>query len=441
MPSQHAEYAPSSYERWNIHSCSASIEEAPRHPPRPGSSDAEAGTEVHDAVERVFQAATRIFKDGDCQPKKIDAALAQVTDIACTEFDRCVENGMTRRLASVGLGYCEALAEITAKRRAEHSLAVLKVEQRVYIRGHETRVWGTADGQVWTPALSHIDIVDLKTGAGIFIPADYGQLKVYALGSASSYYKEYGVWPLTVTVHVYQPLLNEGHELNEWGCREHTWTIDDLMDLQNDIDDVWEARKKGELRFRPSPKACRFCDALPFCKAAQMAIRDPVEAGIMEFDPKRINHDKLGPTIAELLPRAQLAQQWADSVIAASNSYARIGLKIPGYKLVQGRKARNWNDEKKVQAWLKQHGVDPYNEPKLRSPAQAEEHLTKDLGEKLNELFVDVSYSDPKLVPDDEKSAKKSEVKVGARFKAAQLSADLNRMKGVATDAIKQSNT
>ena len=91
-----------------------------------------------------------------------------------------------------------------------------------------------------------------------------------------------------------------------------------------------------------------------------------------------LNADKL----AEYLPMAEEVEAWAKAVKKLAHEQLELGTSIKGYKLVNKRASRVWNDakavEEKVRKAKKIKLADGFNSV-LKSPAQLEK-VCKDLG-------------------------------------------------------------
>ena len=114
--------------------------------------------------------------------------------------------------------------------------------------------------------------------------------------------------------------------------------------------------------------------------------------------------------IAELLPKLDLIETWCGSVRTFALQMLEQGVEIPGFKVVEGRKAaRKWGSEEQAQAMLESFRLrqDEMYSMKLITPTKAEELLAKShpvRWEKLKDL-VQQEAGRPLVVPASDKRA------------------------------------
>ena len=78
-----------------------------------------------------------------------------------------------------------------------------------------------------------------------------------------------------------------------------------------------------------------------------------------------------------MLRDAEFIGNWVKAVQAFAHAEAIAGRMPPGFKLVPKRANRKWKNEAEATSMLKALAVDPYQEPKLKSPAQVESAVGK----------------------------------------------------------------
>lgn len=183
-----------------------------------------------------------------------------------------------------------------------------------------------------------IHIIDLKFGQGVPVSAyQNSQLRLYAMGTLN-------LFPNAeqIKMTIYQPRLlsTDSEELTKQELLD--WSFKYVMPRA-------EKAIKGEGVFTPSEKACRFCKLRGKCKA-----RADMQLGLAqkEFAIEAVENNKvqnLSPDkIAEILEIAPLFIDWFKDVQSYALGQLMQGVKIPGFKLVEGRSNRIITDEQKV---------------------------------------------------------------------------------------------
>ena len=113
------------------------------------------------------------------------------------------------------------------------------------------------------------------------------------------------------------------------------------------------------VNFNPGVKQCRWCKALPFCKAAKAkidaamrseftAIADDVT--VLVDTPNLVPGKDVvadhGSILGQAMGEVEFVEHWCKAVRAETFNALRAGVIVPGQKLVQGKQGnRNWNDE------------------------------------------------------------------------------------------------
>jgi len=135
---------------------------------------------------------------------------------------------------------------------------------------------------------------------------------------------------------------------------------------------------------------CRWCPARVIC---------PIKTAALETLRKRM-------AAADTLPAILDAAQDARDIIAAAEELALDllgrGIDVPGYKLVRGRGARKWVDEQDAVDFLNGNQVNPWQERKVVSPAQAEKRLGK--RRPLRDGLAETTPGALKVAPESDKA-------------------------------------
>lgn len=306
-PETHAMLSASSSERWL--NCPPSAMLASQYP-RTTSPYAEAGTLAHAIAElkarkhfieptgaRSFSARLRKLKANEHYDPGMDAA----TDM-----------------------YLDTLKELAMGYDAPPFVAL---EQRVDFSDFVPGGYGTADcimigGDTLT-------VVDYKNGAGVPVSAEHNsQLMLYAWGAYCSYCAIYLDCIKRVALVIVQP--------NAGGVKRWELTMDALIGwLDKKVYPTAKLAAVGEGDFNPGGW-CRFCPAKSECRtrAEAMLALEPEAAK----PPALLTQEELGSVLA----RAQHLEAWAKDLKDLAFSRAMHGQSVPGFKLVEGRKSREW---------------------------------------------------------------------------------------------------
>lgn len=204
--------------------------------------------------------------------------------------------------------------------------------------------FGTADTVLVSQSKHTIHVIDLKFGQGIPVTSkDNPQLMLYAVGVLNDYdEKNYN----DIYITICQPRL--------YNIDTTKMSSKDLIDWAYEyVQPIAQKAIKGEGKLAPSESACRFCKLKGKCKARANMQLDIAQ---QEFDIKNIEANKvqnMSPErIGNILDVAQIFVDWFKDVQAYAMGQLLRGVKIPGYKLVEGRSVRIITDAEKVKEIL-----------------------------------------------------------------------------------------
>tara|TARA_R110000868_G_scaffold19939_2_gene85015 strand:- start:24 stop:1220 length:1197 start_codon:yes stop_codon:yes gene_type:complete len=278
----------------------------------------------------------------------------------------------------------------------------LLVERKVPI-GHltgEGGATGTADTVIIKASERNLTVVDLKYGMGVQVDASENpQLQMYALGA----YEAYGVLADfdTVSMYIHMPRLNyvgEYHisvaELLAFGedVKLAAYHVGDAQDTDLTTEPPSEYLRPGE-------KQCRFCKAKATCPALLAEVSGIVggepatAADFAQFLPIDAGEGVGDNYLSVAMDKVGLVEDWCKAVRAETERRLLQGMKVPGYKLVEGKQGnRAWVHADKAEEALKAMRLkqDEMYDKKLISPTAAEKLLkTKpDKWQKLEELIT-----------------------------------------------------
>ena len=229
------------------------------------------------------------------------------------------------------------------------------VELKLDLSRYAPESFGTGDCIVLGGDTLHV--IDFKYGKGVVVsPENNPQLMLYGLGALDAYGMFYT--PSCVILTIFQPRA-EGDTVKEWKT-----TRDDLVNWG-----VFAVRPAARLafdgkgEFKPGDH-CRFCRAKAQCRArAKMntAIEDfkgintPSKAESGKFPmPPLLTDAEVGEVLKKMVDVKKYAADLEDYALSA----VLAGKEISGWKAVEGRSRRGFDDINKTFNDLKAAGLD-----------------------------------------------------------------------------------
>lgn len=235
-----------------------------------------------------------------------------------------------------------------------------------------TLLFGTPDLLLGVTKEDVLEVVDLKTGAGILVdPEENDQLLTYA-------YLALLCLPLykytNVRLTIVQP-PDEGNEVKTW-----------LTSAKR----VWEHGRKVEAAIAEALAGgaelvpgewCRFCKAKPTCPRLRGEVVEALGGAL----PSTMTVASL----AQWLDRAERMEGFIKNVREVGHSLAEAGVVVPGWTLKPKRATRQWDDEDAVLEIARRRKIKIYQD-KMLSPAMAEK-AHPNLPQELRDRIVAVS--------------------------------------------------
>lgn len=134
---------------------------------------------------------------------------------------------------------------------------------------------------------------------------------------------------------------------------------------------------------------CRWCKAAPVCSAKyeQASIALATDVSEAFIDPVEFG---------QLLHMADEVESWAKTVRSTAFNELKRGRQVDGYKLVEKRRTRSWQNEQVAAERLRDLGINDVYERKLVSPSQAEKSV-KAAGGKPGDLSDIIEARSPGL--------------------------------------------
>lgn len=346
----HAKLSPSASARWMI--CPGSVHLEPDTKGEQSSVYAEKGTAMHEVAEQ-------------CLTKN----LAPSSFIGKTINGHIVTQDMVD-IVQVYTNYVQAIAGDKF------------YEEKVTLAEVINDCWGTADAVIIHS--TRLMVIDLKTGAGVAVEATGNtQLLCYALGAYLKYRLVYDIETITMTI--VQPPKNN---IDSW-----TITIQELLAFAEELKRAYAAIQNEPNKFVASDKACKWCRAVSKCPEMKRLAN---EAAAVDF--ANIGQDGL----EYWLDRLEQLKAFVEAVESNAKEQLLQGGLIKGWKVVEGRKSREWIDQSVAEKWFKSQGYDSiYTKPTLLSPAQMEKALK---GEAVDMTpLIKISHGSPTIAKESDK--------------------------------------
>lgn len=285
--------------------------------------------------------------------------------------------------------YAAFVVERFAQAQSRTKDAVLMLEHPLNLTDYIPEGFGTGDTVIIADHI--LEIIDLKYGKGVMVYCENNkQMMLYALGALRD--ADYLFDIDTVLMTIYQPRLNNisSFEMSVKDLRE--WAEKELVPRA-------ALAFAGEGDFVPGDH-CRFCRARHKCKALA---EENLKLAKYDFQHPDVLDDM---DISDILKRADAFTSWLSSIQSYALSEAiENGKKWDGFKLVEGRSNRCYQDETLVADKLLNHG---YTEntiftKKLLGITAMEKAITKkEFSDLLSDLIVKPAGK-PTLVPTSDK--------------------------------------
>lgn len=245
---------------------------------------------------------------------------------------------------------------------------------------------GTTDCAIVSPSGEELEIIDAKFGSQFVDPVENTQMLIYAMAAIRKL-ALLGYAFKRARLTICQPACDN---TNSWLVSAAT-----LKRKAAEVVDLVGRVMDGEAVFEASDSNCHWCKGAHACPALneakhQTAVRDFTEnppakpskklAAAAEAASKPWDELTLGDKL-RLVP---VVEHWIKSVEAEARAAGLEGNPPDGFKVVEGRKGnRDWSDQRGAVDFLARAGLaeaDLFTEPKMISPAQAEEKLKEKHG-------------------------------------------------------------
>ncbi|WP_085832883.1 DUF2800 domain-containing protein [Clostridium merdae] len=249
---------------------------------------------------------------------------------------------------------------------------------------------------------SELHIIDFKFGKGVPVSAENNpQMMLYALGALELYGALYDIHDIVLTI--FQPRA-DGDTVKEWSISRN-----DLVDWGVfTVRPLAEKAFAGEGEFRGGDW-CRFCRAKNTCRARAdqyTALEDfgapnsKTKTGKLPVPPLLSDAE-----VGGVLEKAIALEKWVADLKDYAITSCLAGKEIPGWKAVEGRKTRVWDDPDAAFADITTAGIEEamLYERKPLTLAGIEKMLGKARFTEVAGAHVTVSSGKPALAPVSDK--------------------------------------
>lgn len=212
-----------------------------------------------------------------------------------------------------------------------------------------------------------LSIFDYKHGKGVPVSAENNpQMRLYALGALRQYGMFYKID--TVSMSIIQPRITEDVSSEEISA-------EDLLKWGEQLKPIAQKAFTGEgAEFKEGPW-CRFCKGKAVCRArsenmtaledfmnmpvlGKMTDEEKMQRTSAEIVGFPVSHVLTDKEVGDLLQRGARLAQWYEDLKTYAQDAILAGKEIPGWKVVEGRATRAWDDPEKALELFKQAGFD-----------------------------------------------------------------------------------
>ena len=274
--------------------------------------------------------------------------------------------------------------------------AVLTPETQVDFSEYVPEGFGTSDAIIIDDG--KMTIIDFKYGKGVEVSAvDNPQLRLYSLGALHTFSMIYDI--NTIDMCIYQPRIGN--------ISEDSITVDELLEWgENTVKPAAALAFKG-VGQRLAGDHCKFCKIQSECPAMYAYSMSVVSDYFDIEEPETWDKEKLRPEdYASILSKVKAVKAWLGAIEDYCIEHVLSGeLKVPGYKIVEGRSIRKFTDVDKAIAEIVATGYDEstlYERVPL-SLSKMEKMVGKAQFNKLAASFIEKPKGKPTIVVETDK--------------------------------------
>ena len=343
-----------------VMNCPGSVALVQKMPPKPSSKYADEGTLLHNVIAEI------VMSD-----KHPESWLGTTYNDQVLTLD-LIDDKLLPALA--------ALDQIDPNKEME-----IAAETRVGFGDLLPGVFGSTDliGRIGNRAI----VLDWKFGDGVAVDVEENpQLMFYA---AAAMRTEESKWAFEGATEI-EMVIVQPPAVKRW-----VTTPARIAQFEKDLVKAVKLAQQPDAELKVGDH-CRWCAAKPVCPQMTGAVDRALKTQVESIDVQ---------TLGAYLANADLLEDWIKDLRALAHQILDSGAPVPGYKLVAKRGTRQWVDETKAAKALHDAGVEPYKEPEVISPAQAEKELKKRKLTLPDDLVVSVSSGTTLASADDPRPA------------------------------------
>ena len=273
----------------------------------------------------------------------------------------------------------------------EHGIEVVHTET---LFTHSDLIGGSADTIAWSKERNLFMVGDLKTGSGHLVDAeDSDQLLFYAWLAVSHFAKDFTFDGNTrILLYILQPVDRKAVPLDVWEVN-----VGDLIAFGKAFKLAVRVAESG-LADPVAGDWCQYCPAAAVCPAKVALVN---EGSRLMTDTGNIEALARGMAIVGQV------EEWCRDVRKLAHEQLEAGADVPGWKLVNKRATRVWNDAEAINDIFhraKSLKMEDYMDMKLKTPPAMEKVCkAKKLDFKKYAEHVSSVSSGTTLAPADDK--------------------------------------
>lgn len=348
-------------------------------------------------LEMLFKPTTSSYAEEGTLAHKIAeiAALYRTDQITGTEYNERLSKLKDNKWCTADMiedcwAYADMIHEKWKALKEKTGEASVLIEARINFDEWVPGGFGTADCLILADGF--MEVVDFKYGKGKRVDAYKNpQMRMYTLGAYHTHGLVYDVDRITMTI--FQPRISNG-------ITSDNITIKELLDWgERYVKPRAKLAFEGKGEFKPSAETCKFCRARSTCKARaeenMKAFDDGADVFLMTIEEA-----------AQVLEKAGDIEAWLNDLKAYVEGALLEGVKVPGWKLVEGRSVRKYADVNAVAQAMINAGYDEallYKPRELINLTQMEKDFgKKTVAEVLGNLIIKPAGS-PTLAPESDR--------------------------------------